>query len=96
MGLQETMKALSDPTRREILKLLREKTSNAGEIAERFDMTSATISHHLSILKEAKLVIQDKRGKFIYYEINTSILDDVLEFFQELKGTSDKDETIIG
>ncbi len=86
MGLQDTMKALADPTRREILKILREKTLNAGEISQQFDMTAATISHHLSILKEAKLILQEKRGKYIYYEINTSILDDVLQFFQELKG----------
>lgn len=90
MGLQETMKALADPTRREILKLLRENTLNAGEISEKFEMTSATISHHLSILKDAKLILQEKRGKYIYYEINTSILDDVLQFFQELKGDSDE------
>lgn len=92
MGLQDTMKALADPTRREILKLLREKTLNAGEISEQFDMTSATISHHLSILKEAKLILQEKRGKYIFYEINTSILDEVLQFFQELKGVSDDKE----
>lgn len=88
MGIQETMKALSDPTRREILKILREGTKTAGEISEQFEMTAATISHHLSILKEAKLILQDKRGKYIYYEINTSILDEVLQFFQELKGDS--------
>lgn len=92
MGLQETMKALSDPTRREILKILREGTQTAGEISEQFEMTAATISHHLSILKEAKLILQDKRGKYVYYEINTSILDEVLQFFQELKGDSHENE----
>lgn len=92
MGLQETMKALSDPTRRGILKILQDKPYTAGDIAGHFTMTAATISHHLSILKEAKLVLQDKRGKYIYYEINTTILDEVIGFFQELKGEKDEKE----
>lgn len=97
MGLQESLKALSDPTRREILRILRKGTRSAGEITEKFDMTGATVSHHLSVLREAKLILQDKRGKYIYYEINTTILDDVLAFFQELKGEDDeKSETTTG
>lgn len=92
MGLQETLKAVSDPTRREILKVLRDgNTKTAGEISDCFEMTGATVSHHLSVLTEAGLILKEKRGKFIFYEINTTILEDVLAFFSELRG-EDKNE----
>lgn len=92
MGLQETMKALADPTRREILKLLRNQSRSAGDISAQFDMTAATVSHHLSVLKEAKLILQEKKGKYIYYEINTTILEDIFSFIQELKGDNHASE----
>lgn len=86
MGFAETFKALSDPTRREILNLLRDGPMAAGEIAGHFDMTGATISHHLSILKCAGIIDDEKRGKYIYYYLNTSVLDDVLSWMISLKG----------
>ena len=78
MGFQETFKALSDPTRREILRLLRDGAKTAGEIGSQFDMTGATISHHLSVLREAGLISDDRRGKYIYYELNMSVFSEVL------------------
>ncbi|EKY26921.1 autorepressor SdpR family transcription factor [Clostridium celatum] len=78
MPLQNTFKALSDPTRREILALLRDGKMSAGEIASKFDMTQATISHHLSILKKADLIIEDKQWKYIYYELNISVFEEIM------------------
>ena len=86
MSLQETMKALSDPTRREILTLLRDGSKSAGEISERFDITAAAISRHLSVLKEADLIRDQRDGKFIIYTLNTSVLEDVLFWVSNLKG----------
>lgn len=86
MGYQDTFKALSDKTRREILNLLKTKTMTAGDIASKFDMTQATVSHHLSVLKEAELVTDKKDGKYIYYELNTSVLDDIISWAITLKG----------
>jgi Predicted transcriptional regulators len=86
VGFQNTFKALSDKTRREILDLLRTNTMTAGDIASKFDMTQATVSHHLSVLKEAELVIDKKDGKYIYYELNTSVLDDIIAWAINLKG----------
>lgn len=86
MGFQETFKALSDPTRREILRLLRDGAKTAGEICARFDMTGATISHHLSVLREAGLISDDRRGKYIYYELNLSVLDEIAGWIAGLKG----------
>lgn len=86
MSIQETMKALSDPTRREILTLLRDGSKSAGEISERFDITAAAISRHLSVLKEADLIRDQRDGKFIIYTLNTSVLEDVLAWVSGLKG----------
>ena len=86
MGFQETFKALSDPTRREILHLLRDGAKTAGEIGSHFDMTGATISHHLSVLREAGLISDDRRGKYIYYELNLSVLDEITGWIAGLKG----------
>lgn len=85
MGLQETMHALADPTRRDILELLRPGRLSAGEIAAHFPISAAAISKHLSVLKEAGLVRDIKRGKYIYYELNTSVLEDVLVFISGLR-----------
>jgi len=76
--LQDTLKALSDPTRRKILELLKKGPLSAGEIGEHFDMTGATLSHHLATLKKAGLVDDSKKGTFVYYEINTSVMEDIL------------------
>ena len=86
MGFQETFKALSDPTRREILHLLRDGAKTAGEIGSQFDMTGATISHQLSVLREAGLISDDRRGKYIYYELNLSVLDEITGWIAGLKG----------
>lgn len=86
LGFAETFKALSDPTRREILNLLKEKDLSAGEIVEHFDMTGATISHHLSILKKANLITDTKKGKYIYYELNLSVFEEVLTWINGLMG----------
>ena len=86
MGFQQTFKALSDPTRREILNLLRSGEKSAGEICQHFSTSGATISHHLSILRDAGLILDEKRGKYIYYELNLSVLDEILEWFSGLKG----------
>lgn len=81
MGFQESFKALSDPTRREILQLLKRGRLSAGEIVDHFDMTGATISHHLSVLKEAGLVDDEKIGKYIYYELNLSVVEELMSWF---------------
>ena len=86
MGFQQTFTALSDPTRREILQLLKDKPLTAGEIAAQFDTSAATISHHLSILRDAGLVSDEKRGKYISYELNMSVVDEILGWFSALKG----------
>lgn len=86
MALQQTLKALSDPVRREILDLLKAKRLSAGEICEHFDITAAAISRHLSILKEADLIRDDRQGKHIFYELNASVLEEILLWIAELKG----------
>ena len=86
MGLQHTLKAMADPIRREILNLLKQGRMSAGEIADKFPVTGASISRHLSVLKEADLIRDSREGKFIYYEINTSVLEDVMLWINELKG----------
>lgn len=78
MGFAETFKALSDPARREILLLLRDGRMSAGEIAGHFEMTGATVSYHLSVLKKADLVFETREKNFIYYELNTSVVEEVM------------------
>ena len=86
MGLQQTLQALADPTRREILNLLKGGKKSAGEICEHFDISAAAISRHLSVLKDADLVYDTREGKYIYYEINTSVLEETLLWIADLKG----------
>lgn len=86
MGFAETFKALSDPVRREILMILREGSLSAGEIGAHFDMTGATISYHLRILKKAGLVFEKKEKNSIYYTLNTSVVEEVMLWLSELKG----------
>ena len=86
MGFQQTMKALSDPIRREILELLKSGRLSAGEIAEKFPVSGAAVSKHLSVLKEADLIRDAREGKFIYYELNASVLEEVMLWLVGLKG----------
>lgn len=86
MGFAETFKALSDPVRREILMMLKKGRMSAGDIGSNFDMTGATISYHLSILKKAGLVFEQKEKNFIYYELNTSVVEEVMLWLSDLKG----------
>ena len=86
MGLQTTLKALADPTRRDILNLLKQGRLSAGEITEHFDITAAAISRHLSVLKEADLIWDTRDGKHIFYELNTSVLEEVMLWLTGLKG----------
>ena len=86
MSLQNTLKALSDPIRREILNLLKKGRMAAGEISDRFDVTGASISRHLSVLKEADLIRDTREGKYIYYELNASVLEEILLWISDLKG----------
>ena len=86
MGIQNTLKALSDPIRREILEMLRSGRLSAGEIAEKFPVSGAAVSKHLSVLKESDLIRDTREGKFIYYELNTSVLEEVMLWIKILKG----------
>ena len=86
MGIQNTLKALSDPIRREILDMLKAGRLPAGEIAEKFPVSGAAVSKHLSVLKEADLIRDTREGKFIYYELNTSVLEEVMLWLVTLKG----------
>lgn len=92
MGLQNTMKALSDPIRREILNLLKKGRMSAGEIVEHFDVTGPSVSRHLSVLREADLIRDTREGKFIYYELNASVLEEILLWISDLKGENDHDQ----
>ena len=92
MGLQQTLRALSDPVRRNILKLLKSGRLSAGEIVEQFDITGAAISRHLSVLKDADLIRDTREGKYIYYELNTSVLEEVMLFMTDLKGENDDEK----
>ena len=91
MGLQNTLKALTDPIRREILNLLKNGPLSAGEIVDHFSVTGASISRHLSVLKEADLIRDRREGKFIYYELNASVLEEIMLWITDLKGESDHD-----
>ena len=91
MGLQQTLKALADPTRREILNLLKNGRQSAGEIAAHFSISAAAVSRHLSVLKEADLLEATRDGKYIYYELNATVLEEILLWISDLKGESDHD-----
>ena len=93
MGFAETFKALSDPIRRDILSLLKSGRLSAGEIGSHFDMTGATISYHLGILKKAGLVFESREKNYIFYELNTSVVEEVMLWLSELRGGTDDAET---
>ena len=86
MSLQVTLRALADPIRREILELLKSGPMAAGDIAARFDVTGAAVSRHLSVLKEADLIRDRREGKYIFYELNASVLEEILLWISALKG----------
>ena len=86
VGIQNTMKALADPSRRTILNLLKKRRLSAGEIAEHFDMSLPAVSKHLTVLKEADLIRDQREGKYIFYELNASVLDETLLWLIELRG----------
>ncbi len=89
MSLQRTLKALADPIRREILNMLKKGRLSAGEITAHFPVTAASISRHLSVLKEADLIRDTREGKFIFYEINTSVLEETMLWIADLKGENE-------
>lgn len=91
MGLQQTLKALADPIRREILNMLKAGRMSAGEIGSHFPVTAASISRHLSVLKEADLVRDEREGQFIFYELNASVLEEIMLWITNLKGEKDHD-----
>ena len=92
MALQQTLRALADPIRREILNLLKAGRMSAGEICDHFDVTGASISRHLSVLKDADLIRDAREGKFIYYELNASVLEEIMLWITELKGDMNNDQ----
>ena len=92
MSLQLTLRALADPIRREILNLLKSGRLSAGEIAGHFDVTGASISRHLSVLKEADLIRDTREGKYIYYDLNASVLEEIMLWITDLKGETDHEE----
>ncbi len=91
MALQNTLKALADPIRREILNLLKEGSMSAGEITNHFDVTAASISRHLSVLKDADLIRDTRDGKYIIYELNASVLEEIMLWITDLKGDGRND-----
>ncbi len=92
MSFQSTMKALSDPVRREILDMLKKERMSAGAICEKFDISDAAISRHLSVLKEADLVRDERDGKYIFYELNASVLEEILLWIATLKGDEENEK----
>ena len=94
MGLQHTLRALADPIRREILNLLKSGRMSAGDIVEHFDVTGASISRHLSVLKDADLFRDTREGKFIFYELNVSVLEETLLWIADLKGDNGNERNV--
>ena len=93
MAINTTLKALSDPIRREILEMLKRGRMSAGDISDRFEITSAAISRHLSVLREADLIRDTREGKYIFYELNASVLEEIMLWISNLKGVNDNDKT---
>lgn len=91
MALQDTLQALADPTRREILNLLKHSRLSACEIGNHFPISGAAISRHLSVLKDADLIRDEREGKFIYYELNATVLEEIMLWISELKGEKHDD-----
>lgn len=92
--MQNTMRALADPIRRKILNLLKSGRLSAGEIADQFDVTAASISRHLSVLKDADLIRDTREGKYIFYDLNVSVLEEIMLWIKDLKGDNDHAEEV--
>lgn len=92
MAIHTTLKALADPIRRDILNMLKKGRMSAGDITDKFDVTGASISRHLSVLKDADLIRDKREGKFIFYEINTSVLEETMLWIADLKGENNNDK----
>lgn len=92
MGLQDTLQALADPTRRKILNMLKGDRMTAGDISEQFDISGAAVSRHLSVLKAADLIRDEREGKFIWYELNATVLEEILIFVNTLTGAGNGSE----
>lgn len=86
MSMQTTLRALADPVRREILNLLKQGRLSAGDISAHFDITAAAVSRHLAVLREAELIRDSREGKYIYYDLNASVLEEILLWISDLKG----------
>ena len=91
VSMQDTLQALADPTRREILNLLKQSRMSAGEISNHFSISGAAVSRHLSVLKEADLIRDEREGKYIYYELNATVLEEILLWISEIKRKKDHD-----
>ncbi len=91
MGISETLKAISDPVRREILEMLKESSMTAGDIASKFELTNATVSYHLSMLKNAELVYERRDKKYIYYALNISVFEELLLWIKGLGGNNNEE-----
>jgi len=92
MSLQRTLKALADPTRREILNMLKSGRMSAGEIEQRFEMSFAAVSRHLSVLREADLIHDQREGKYIFYELNATVLEEIMLWITDLRGGKEDEE----
>lgn len=93
MSMQQTLRALADPTRRDILNMLKTGRMSAGEISDHFDVSGAAVSRHLSVLKEADLIRDEREGKYIFYELNASVLEEIMLWLSDLKGGTSDAET---
>ncbi len=91
-NMNSLFKALNDQTRRDILEMLRESDMTAGDIADKFEMTKPSISHHLSLLKQANLVVDIRKGQFIYYSLNTTVFDDIIKWFLKFNSNPTENE----
>ena len=92
MGISQTLKALADPVRRGILEMLKHSSKSAGEIAQAFELTPATVSYHLSQLKKAGLLIEEKQKNFIYYSLDVTVFEEILVWFQSLGGGNENEK----
>ena len=90
--MNSLFKALNDQTRRDILEMLKESDMTAGDIADKFEMTKPSISHHLSLLKQANLVVDIRKGQFIYYSLNTTVFDDIIKWFLKFNSNPTENE----
>ena len=90
--MRDVWEAMSDKTRREILVMLKERNLSAGEIAEKFSLTKATVSYHLSQLKKAELIVEEKKKNYIYYQLNTSVFEEIMMWIAQFSHQDDKDD----